>query len=295
MRRLTLLGTSLGTAIGLLLNGLALPSQAAPDQPCPTPALSRVTRHRVKSGETLESIARQYNLIPATLMGMNAVLREGKAPIGAEILVPPYNGIRAEVPAGQTLRNLAARYKVRPDLLFEVNGCQTSPRVVFVPGVNWSPVSEDRSPAGNSKRSPVANVLTSYPLPANSSVLLGYGWYLPAGQDKPVFHSGLDLSAAIGSPVRAVGDGTIAFAAQQGAYGNLVVINHQQGYQTRYAQLGSLKVKVGQTVKSGQAIGTVGSTGIPSSNGPHLHFEVRSNSNLGWVAEDPDPFLRQKR
>ncbi|KAM3114776.1 peptidoglycan DD-metalloendopeptidase family protein [Phormidesmis sp. 146-33] len=286
MRRLTLLGT----AIGLLLNGFALPSQAAPDSTCPTPALSRVTRHRVKSGETLESIARRYNLIPATLMGMNAVLREGKAPIGAEILVPPYNGIRAEVPAGQTLRNLAAKYKVRPDLLFEVNGCQTAPKVVFIPGVNWSPVSESRLPVA--KANP--NVLTRYPLSANSPVLLGYGWYLPAGQDKPVFHSGIDLSAAIGSPVRAVGDGTIAFAAQQGAYGNLVVINHQQGYQTRYAQLGGIKVKVGQTVKSGQMIGTVGSTGIPSSNGPHLHFEVRSNSNLGWVAEDPNPFLRQK-
>ncbi|KAM3089761.1 peptidoglycan DD-metalloendopeptidase family protein [Phormidesmis sp. 146-35] len=286
MRRLTLFGT----AIGLLLNGFALPSQAAPDSTCPTPALSRVTRHRVKSGETLESIARRYNLIPATLMGMNAVLREGKAPIGAEILVPPYNGIRAEVPAGQTLRNLAAKYKVRPDLLFEVNGCQTAPKVVFIPGVNWSPVSESRLPVA--KANP--NVLTRYPLSANSPVLLGYGWYLPAGQDKPVFHSGIDLSAAIGSPVRAVGDGTIAFAAQQGAYGNLVVINHQQGYQTRYAQLGGIKVKVGQTVKSGQTIGTVGSTGIPSSNGPHLHFEVRSNSNLGWVAEDPNPFLRQK-
>ncbi|MGV0027285.1 peptidoglycan DD-metalloendopeptidase family protein [Phormidesmis priestleyi] len=287
MRRLTLLAT----AIGLLLNGLALPGQAAPDQGCPTPALSRVTRHRVKSGETLESIARRYNLIPATLMGMNAVLRSGKAPIGAEILVPPYNGIRAEVPAGQTLRNLAAKYKVRPDLLFEVNGCQTSPRVVFIPGVNWSPVSDGQLLVA--KTNP--NVLTRYPLPANSTVLLGYGWYLPAGQDKPVFHSGVDLSAAIGSLVRAAGDGTVAFAAQQGASGNLVVINHQQGYQTRYAQLGSLKVKVGQTVRSGQTIGTVGSTGIPSSNGPHLHFEVRSNSNLGWVAEDPNPFLRQRR
>jgi murein DD-endopeptidase MepM/ murein hydrolase activator NlpD len=287
MRRFILVGT----AIGLLLNGLALPSQAAPDQSCPTPALSRVTRHRVKSGETLESIARQYNLIPATLMGMNAILREGKAPIGAEILVPPYNGIRAEVPAGQTVRNLAAKYKVRPDLLFEVNGCQTSPRVVFIPGVNWSPVAEGQSPVA--KANP--NVLTTYPLPVNSTVLLGYGWYLPAGQEKPVFHSGIDLSAAIGSPVRSVGEGTIAFAGKQGAYGNLVVINHQQGYQTRYAQLNSIKVKVGQGVKSGQTIGTIGSTGTPSSNGPHLHFEVRSNSNLGWVAEDPNPFLRQKR
>lgn len=280
----------LATAIVGWLHAASV-SQAVPaDQTCPAPALSRVTRHTVKSGETIESIARRYNLIPATLMGMNASLRSGKAAIGTEILVPPYNGIRVEVPSGQSLRNVAANYKVRPDILFEVNGCQVSPRVVFVPGVNWSPVSESRSIATKAK----PTLLAGAPLPGKSTVLLGYGWYLPAGQDKPVFHSGIDLSAAINSPVLAVGDGTVAFAAQQGAYGNLVVINHQQGYQTRYAQLGNLKVKPGQLVKKGQVIATVGSTGTPSSNGPHLHFEVRSNSKLGWVAEDPNPFLPQK-
>ncbi|NJR52657.1 MAG: peptidoglycan DD-metalloendopeptidase family protein [Leptolyngbyaceae cyanobacterium CSU_1_3] len=291
MQKLSLYGLAIGLFVNLWLSGLVPSSQAAPrDQTCLAPALARVTRHTVKSGETIEGIARQYDLIPATLMGMNAVLRNGKAPIGATILIPPYNGIRVEVPSGQRLRDIAARYKVRPDVLFEVNGCQTSPRVVFVPGVNWSPVSEGRSSV--TKANPA--VLKGYPLPANSTVLLGYGWYLPTGQGKPVFHSGIDLSAVIGSPVLAAGDGVVAFAASQGVYGNLVVINHQQGYQTRYAQLGSIKVKAGQTVNRGQSIATVGSTGTPSSNGPHLHFEVRSNSNLGWVAEDPNPFLRSR-
>jgi murein DD-endopeptidase MepM/ murein hydrolase activator NlpD len=291
MQKLSLYGLAIGLFVHLWVSGLVSSSQAAPrDQTCLAPALARVTRHTVKAGETIESIARQYDLISATLMGMNAVLRSGKAPIGATILIPPYNGIRVEVPSGQRLRDIAARYKVRPDVLFEVNGCQVSPRVVFVPGVNWSPVSEGRSSI--IKANPA--VLRGYPLPTNSTVLLGYGWYLPTGQDKPVFHSGIDLSAAIGSPVLASGDGVVAFAASQGVYGNLVVINHQQGYQTRYAQLGSIKVKVGQTVNRGQTIATVGSTGTPSSNGPHLHFEVRSNSNLGWVAEDPNPFLRSR-
>lgn len=277
-------------AIGLWVNGasIAASQTAATSQTCSTPALSRLTRHKVASGETLESIARRYSLIPATLMGMNPTLRSGKAPVGAEIVVPPYNGIRVEIPSGQTLRNVAAKYKVRPDVLFEVNGCQASPKVVFVPGVNWSPVSERRSPTAKVN----TTVLTAYPLPTQSTVLLGYGWYLPAGQDRPVFHSGTDLAAATGTSVAAAGEGTVAFANQQGIYGKLVVINHQQGYQTRYAQLESINVKVGQTVKRGQAIGTVGSTGTPSSTGPHLHFEVRSNSKLGWVAEDPNSYLK---
>ncbi|NJP09921.1 MAG: M23 family metallopeptidase, partial [Leptolyngbyaceae cyanobacterium RU_5_1] len=73
--------------------------------------------------------------------------------------------------------------------------------------------------------------------------------------------------------------------------GRMVVINHREGLQTRYAQLGSITVKVGQAVQRGQAIATVGNSGRPSSSQPHLHFEVRSRSNLGWVAEDPQPLL----
>ncbi len=271
----------------LLLGIMATSTNAAPpNSVCQAPALSRLVRHKVAAGETLEGIARKYNLIPATLMGMNPVLRTGNAPIGADILIPPYNGIRAEVAVGESLRSVAAHYRVRPDVLFEINGCQPAPRVVFVPGVNWSPLEEQSAPQANSGE------LSGYPLSANASVVLGYGWYLPTGRDQPVFHTGLDLAAALGAPVLAIADGTIAFAGQQGAYGNLVVINHQQGYQTRYAQLGTVKVKTGQTVKRGATIATVGKTGTPSSSAPHLHFEVRSNSKLGWVAEDPKPIRR---
>ncbi len=104
---------------------------------------------------------------------------------------------------------------------------------------------------------------------------------------------GSDLAAPIGTSVLAAGDGTVAFAGNQGAYGKLIVINHSEGLQSRYAQLGSIKVKVGQAVKKGQAIATVGTTGTPSSKQPHLHFEVRSRSNLGWVAQNPEPYLLQ--
>lgn len=271
----------------LLMGGLIAPTTQAAETACPAPALSRVVRHKIAPGETIDSIATRYNLIPTTLMGMNPSLRSGKAPVGQEIQIPPYNGIRVEVPAGRSIRDVAAQYRVRPDLLYEINGCQRSPRVVFVPGVNWSPVAD-------SKTTSTTGILTGSPLPKNS-VLLGYGWYVPSGQGKPVFHSGIDLASAIGTPVRAVGDGTVAFARSQGAYGNLVVINHQKGYQTRYAQLGRINVKLGQTVKRGTPIGTVGQTGTPSSREPHLHFEVRSNSNLGWVAEDPSGFLRLRQ
>lgn len=265
-----------------------MPIAVAAELGCPSPALSRVSRHTVKAGESLESIATRYNLIPTTIMGMNAAVRSGKVTPGQQLLIPPYNGVRVEVPAGQSLKDLAVRYRVRPDVLYEVNGCQRSPKVVFVPGVNWSPV-EGSPPTLTG----VSSVLSGSPLTGAMAVALGYGWYLPNGQDRPVFHSGIDLLAKVGTPVQAIGDGTVAFAGNQGAYGNLVVINHQQGYQTRYAQLATIRVKVGQTVKRGTTIGTVGQTGAPTTPQPHLHFEVRSNSKLGWVAEDPISFMRK--
>lgn len=255
------------------------------DGTCPKPALSRVTRHKVALGETLESIARQYSLIPATLMGMNPATRQGDVAVGSEIVIPPYNGIRIEVPAKQDWRQVAANYKVRADVLFEVNGCQTSPKEVFVPGVNWSP----ERPVS------VPSELVGYPLPYTAPVILGYGWQLNPDTGKVFFNSGLDLSATIGTPVRVVGAGTVAFAGLQGGYGNLVVVNHQKGRQSRYAHLQSVSVRIGQTVNQGSVLGTVGVTGKPTVSKPHLHIEMRYRSALGWVAEDPSRHLQQRK
>lgn len=265
-------------------------AQQADSANCQPPALSLVKRHKVATGETLESIAQQYNLIPATLMGMNPILQKGQVPVGSEILIPPYNGIRVEVPAGESLQSLAAAYKVRPDVLFEVNGCQPAPQVVFVPGVNWSPKNPSQPPAP-SLPVPDAGALAGYPLPEEAPVILRYGWQLMPLRGEVGFHSGVDLQAKEGTPVFAVGTGIVAFAGEQGNYGNLVVINHQRGKQTRYAHLGSVAVTVGQRVNRGDPLGTVGSTGQPHKKEPHLHFEIRYSTELGWVAEDPQNYI----
>ncbi|MGI0486310.1 LysM peptidoglycan-binding domain-containing M23 family metallopeptidase [Pantanalinema rosaneae CENA516] len=276
------------------LSPLPLHAQTSPQATCAPPVLSRLTRHRVTAGETLASIAQNYELIPATLMGMNPGLRGGNVTVGSEILVPPYNGIRVQLAANQTLKDVAKQYNVRPDVLFEVNGCQPNPRVVFVPGVNWSPIATpNATPSAQERR-----ILAGSPLGGQTTTpaieLLGYGWVVHPTTGKVAFHSGVDLEAAAGTVVVAVGDGTVAFAGVQGAYGNLVVINHAEGLQTRYAQLGTMQVKAGQTVRRGQAIATVGTSGQPSSPTPHLHFEVRSRSNLGWVAENPQNYFASR-
>jgi murein DD-endopeptidase MepM/ murein hydrolase activator NlpD len=101
-------------------------------------------------------------------------------------------------------------------------------------------------------------------------------------------HRGIDIGRAEGSPVRAVDEGVVRFAGRRGGYGNLVIVEHADGTQTRYAHCRDLSVREGEAVVAGYPVGTVGSTG--RSTGPHLHFEVRRAGK----AVDPEAWLREK-
>jgi len=92
------------------------------------------------------------------------------------------------------------------------------------------------------------------------------------------YHPGLDISADRGTPVYATADGTVSQASFSGAYGNLVVIDHKFGIETRYGHLSAFRTQRGQSVKRGDLIGLVGSTG--RATGPHLHYEVRVNDRI---------------
>ena len=109
-------------------------------------------------------------------------------------------------------------------------------------------------------------------------------------RDHPVsgdakFHHGIDVGAEQGSPVLAARSGTVTYAAERGTYGNLVVVDHGDGVETRYAHQSAIDVAVGERVVQGAQLGAVGSTGL--STGPHLHFEVRVDGH----SVDPAQFL----
>lgn len=262
---------------------------------CPSSVLSRLVRHRVQPGETLTSIAQQYGLSPATLKGMNPRLRAGRVWTGMNLVVPPYNGILVAVPAGRTLKTVAKAYQVSPDVLFEVNGCQLSPKVAFVPGINWSP-QVNAQPTGiaplrflgrTKGATRQVNGRDRYPLPQPATILGTYGWRVNPDTRKMQFYSGVDLQAETGTSVYAVSSGTVVFAGQRGASGQLVIIRHTQGRETRYGRLKNVKVKAGQQVQPGQMVGEVAAS--PQAS---LRFEVRYRSSLGWVAHDPQPYLQ---
>ena len=93
--------------------------------------------------------------------------------------------------------------------------------------------------------------------------------------NKNVSHTGIDIRAAIGTPVFATADGTILKASINGDWGNLIIISHTDGFETWYAHLNGFNINENQDVKKGAIIGYVGSTG--KSTGPHLHYEVKQN------------------
>ena len=106
-----------------------------------------------------------------------------------------------------------------------------------------------------------------------------YGWRIhPIYRDRR-FHTGIDLGAPTGTPVRAADGGTVVFVGVSGSmtsgYGQMVIIEHGNGHTTRYAHLSGFDVKEGDQIARGDQLGRVGSTG--GSTGPHLHFEVRRN------------------
>ncbi len=102
----------------------------------------------------------------------------------------------------------------------------------------------------------------------------------------PAIHTGIDMRGDIGDPVRVTANGTVVTAGWNGGYGNMVEVDHGNGFATRYGHMSKIEVKVGQHVKIGETIGLIGSTG--RSTGPHLHYETR----IDGEAVDPQKFLR---
>jgi len=114
----------------------------------------------------------------------------------------------------------------------------------------------------------------------------GFGVRIDPFLGRPAMHTGLDLHGETGDAVRATADGRVTAAGWSGGYGRVVDVDHGNGLSSRYGHLSSIDVRVGQSVKTGQIIGKVGSTG--RSTGPHLHYETR----LRGEPIDPQKFLR---
>lgn len=226
------------------------------------PPLSK-TVHTVQNGENLWDIARHYNIDVPTLFGANESLDGGYIFPGDEIVVPSQKGILVTVKAEKSLGEIADRYRVPLATVARANHLGHDTRLV--------PGQEVFVPGGR----PLERGTFIWPLVNFGRVSSGFGYRYHPILRRRQWHSGIDLTASYGAPVKAARSGRVVSCGWSGGLGNTVVLAHDMKFQTLYGHCSKLYVKRNQYVKKGQVIASVGKTG--RATGPHLHFEVHKS------------------
>jgi LysM repeat protein len=258
----------------------------------PTRPRTKVIDYTVTTGDSVFGIAQSFNLKPETILWANYDQLNDSPDMlnpGMELNVPPINGVYYQWQEGDTIESVASKFDAKVDdiLGWEGNNFDlTNPQVeidqwIMIPDGHrefrqWLVPTIARSNSGVSKLA-----LGPGACEGNYSGAYGSGafaWptsnHVLSGNDYWSGHLGIDIAGAVGDGVFASDAGVIVFAGwANGGYGNMVMIDHGNGYQTLYAHLSAVNVGCGQSVGSGSYIGAVGSTG--NSTGAHLHFETR--------------------
>lgn len=268
-----------------LQNDILIPA-AVPRTIIPARAREEISTYKVESGDTIYGIAAKFGLDPETIIWSNPDLE--KAPdilsIGQELKILPINGIYHQVGQGDTLDSIASTFKVDVSAILNYPLNKLNPDNPVITTGEWLVVPGGTKPF-------IPRTVTAYTgeIPVGASVGTGaFDW--PASgtiyQGYFPWHPAIDIAAYIGAPVLAADSGYVIVSGwDNSGYGNHVVIDHGDGYQTLYAHLNAIYVQAGQSVAKGEQIGEMGNTG--NATGPHLHFEVRQ----GTVQRNPVGFL----
>jgi len=217
-------------------------------------ALPEYRRYVVKKGDSFFTIMAKTLMDHDTLSSVNSLASLWDLQPGATWLIPNMRGIAVYGDPAE----LSKKYRVSERFIAPVPGKAS---LYFIAGKSFG-VAERGFLNGAAFMKPVVGVVSSR-----------YGLRQDPFSDKRQFHKGIDIACPSGSKVVAAADGRVVFAGVMSGYGNLVIIEHQNGYRSLYGHLESFLVKEGQAVGRGQMIALSGATGIVT--GPHLHFEVR--------------------
>jgi hypothetical protein len=278
-----------------------IPRRARLHTDVPSRPREQVIKYTVKSGDTLFGIGDKFGLKPETILWANqSVLGDNPHNLrpDQELVILPVDGIYHRWSAGDGLNGVAKFFGVTAEDILNYPGNNLSPETIgdwanpniepgtwlIIPGghrqfVSWSaPMIPRDNPSVAAVLGPGACDMVvsgavgagAFIWPANNHFLSGYD-YTPEAN-----HPGIDIDGEEGDPVYAADSGVVVYAGWNNwGYGNVIVINHGNGWQTLYAHLSAYYVSCGQSVWQGNVIGSIGSTG--NADGSHLHFEMMYN------------------
>lgn len=229
------------------------------------------TAYRIKQGDMIGVIAKEFGLTQDTLISVNNIRKTRLIQPGQYLKIPSMSGILYTVREdGETLGQIATKYEIAQDKCAQVNNIALevgldAGTTLFLPDAELDWVT----------RQEINGDLFQRPLKGRYYFSSYYGWRKNPFNGTRTFHGGIDMAANTGTAIYAALEGTVIEAGYNNTYGNYVVIRHHSGYQTLYGHMHSITTKRGNYVYTTTKIGTVGSTGL--STGPHLHFAVYKN------------------
>ena len=225
----------------------------------------------VQKGDTLAGISAYFGVSDQTILNANPKITRKRALPGQKLTILPVSGVRYTIQDSDTAESIAAKFGTSPQAIARVNAgvriasLQTGTSII-IPG--------DKLPRLKLASSPVFSGSQFLKMPTE-----GFNWRVLHN------HNAVDIANSCGTPVKAAADGIVVPDPMEGdgtgdwngGYGHFVMIDHQNGIKTRYAHLNKILVSIGDIVKQGQEIGTMGQTG--EATGCHLHFEVYGATN----------------
>ena len=229
--------------------------------------------YKVQSGDTIGGIARKFGLTNvSTLISVNDISNVRQLAAGQKLKIPSIDGIIYTVKSGDSLAGIVEKNKVKLKELLDVNDLSSevlkAGQQLFLPGASLD------------QKTLKTAMGDRFILPVSAK----FRWTSPFGwREDPIahvksFHTGTDMACPTGTPILASMSGKVITTGVNRVYGNYVIIDHGNGYQTLYAHMSKIIASKGQWVSQGTRIGLVGSTGY--STGPHLHFTVYKNGKM---------------
>ena len=247
---------------------------------------SEIIEYTVASGDTLSGIAQKYGVSVDTIRWANNLEGDTALKSGQVLKIPPVTGVVHKVKKGETVYSIAKYYQTDPQGIVDYPFNTFVSDETFALAVGQILIVPDGVMPKETKvyiarQTPNAGTVVAsgvFVWPTQGVISQGFKWY----------HRAIDIANQIGTPVLAADSGTVIVAGwpDNVGYGNRIMIDHGNGFVTLYGHLSRFAVSVGQTVRRGDIIGYMGSTG--RSTGPHLHFEIRVNGRT----QDPLSYLK---